>query len=135
MRGGTVIALKHECSRASGRACVRVDRGRQDPGCWLITHPVLYEPTWVVESLDPVSPADIATPVGTLQATPPFARRDDRLARPPASRKTARAVSQASRDGLWSRRYGKTGTEHVPAEYPVGPAGKSAVAALVKFMF
>ena len=44
-----------------------------------VTHPVLCEFEWVMESLYRASRADIAAAIRTLKTTPPFVVEDDRL--------------------------------------------------------
>ncbi len=59
------------------RALIESCRTRGD-SC-LITHPVLCEFEWVMESLYRASRADIAAAIRTLRTTPPFVLEDDRL--------------------------------------------------------
>ena len=63
-----------EAQAARARALIENCRSRGD-AC-LITHPVLFEMEWVLDSLYRAARSDIVVAVRTLQTTPPFEFED-----------------------------------------------------------
>lgn len=71
--------LVRDDERQAERARDLIESCRVQCDSCLITHPVLCELEWVMESLYRATRADIAAAIRTLRATSPFVLEDDRL--------------------------------------------------------
>lgn len=71
--------LIRDDERQAERARALIESCKTRGDSCLITHPVLCELEWVMESLYRATRADIAAAIRTLKTTPPFVLEDDSM--------------------------------------------------------
>lgn len=76
---GLIRFLVRDDEPQARRAHALLGACRERGEACLITHPVLCEVEWVLESVYKASRADIGAALRTLQATPPFVLEDEGL--------------------------------------------------------